>query len=1048
MKIKLICLFGLFAMGANAQSLPDWENPEVISINVEEPKSSFYHYNAASLDGNIDDLKNYKSLNGTWKFNWASKPADRPQDFYNLDYDVSNWNNIEVPSDWQMKGYGYPIYTNIKYPFPKNAPFIPHDNNPVGSYKRVFNLSEGWNGKNIYVHFGAVNSAFYIWVNGNRIGYSEGSKTPVEFNLTEFVKQGDNDISVEVYRWCDGSYLEDQDFWRMSGIERDVYLYATEKVHLGNVIAKASLTTSNYKDGQLSADILLKNEAQKLKGMALEISLLDNNKELFSSVKNIKEFNTGQEKILFNSEKLVVTPWSAEMPKLYELRVVLKDARNNQLDATKIKVGFRTSEVKNGQLLVNGQPILLKGVNRHEHDPINGHVVSKESMLADIKDFKKFNINAVRTSHYPNDPYWYQLCDEYGIYVIDEANIESHDYGYKLNQTLAHNPMFEKMHLNRIQRMAKRDVNHPSIILWSMGNEAGAGDNYRKGYLWLKEYDTTRPVHYERTMRNEGSNAYKERITDVVSWMYYDQNAVVKDFFEDDAQKPLEDQRPFFWCEYSHAMGNSNGNFKDYWSWVRSHPKAQGGFIWDWMDQGLEKTTEDGEVYYAYGGDFEPEGVYNDNNFCANGLIGSARDPHPGLYEVKKVYQNILFNKVDNNTFEIFNENFFVSTTNLEFKTILLEDGIAVEEKVLDLKPIEPQETLQINIDFGYSLDASKEYFINFITTQKQPELLLEQGHIIASEQFLLQKGNSFMSHISESKSKIKYNNNKEGRTIRVKNLEFTFNETGFGLEAIKSNGNNILLEPVKMNFWRAPTDNDFGAWKKPTDTYYSWRDAAEKKTLISMEKTKGKDGSISLEYSFDYPALKAKNNITYTVKKDGQLEVNCEFVPENAKDLKYMPRYGMVFILDKSYQNVSYYGRGPHENYVDRNSGSFKALYNSKVNDFYVPYIRPQENGYRTDVSFMALKDNSGNNFKVVSDTTFSFSVHHNPLSDFDFGNQKAQQHTIDVKPKDKTWLYIDYMQSGVGGDNSWSMRGLANDEYLLNPASCKYSFAINFLE
>ena len=1048
MKIKIALLLQLTIFSTVAQNLPDWENPNVITLNTEETKATFSHYLNESLQADKVDLKNYQSLNGIWKFDWAKSPSERPIDFYKDSFDTSNWDNIEVPSNWQMKGYGYPIYTNIKYPFPKNAPYVPHDNNPVGSYKRTFSIISAWSDKRVYIHFGAVSSAFYIWINGKKVGYSEGSKTPATFDVTDYVKQGENNLAVEVYRWCDGSYLEDQDFWRMSGIERDVVLYATDAIRLFNVETEATLNKTNYKEGILQTTIALKNHTSKNEKVNVILTLKDKTTTLFSINKEIQVSKNTVTSVEFLKEDIDVLAWSAENPKLHQLEVILQDQEMNQIDATKFNVGFRTSEIKNGQLLVNGQAILIKGVNRHEHDPINGRILTKESMIADIKDFKKYNINAVRTSHYPNSPLWYELCDEYGIYVVDEANIESHGYGLDNNE-LANRPDFKQMHLDRIQRMVKRDINHPSIIMWSLGNESGAGENFLKGYQWLKKYDRSRPATYERTERP--GVKYKNKITDVLSWMYYDQNDVIKDHFLKDDKKPLSKQRPFIWYEYAHAMGNSTGNFKDYWSWVRSQPRAQGGFIWDWMDQGLQKKAEDGTIYYGYGGDFEPEGVLNDNNFCANGLIGSDRTPHPGLFEVKKVYQNILFNKLSEGTYEVFNENFFVNTNYLKFSASLIENGRVVSTKVLDIEPVLPQQKRKINVRFDYIKDLTKEYFINFYAVSESAISLLPNDHVLASEQFLLQKRNTTTKATSKSNIKIKCKKIKNSYVIKTNGLTYIFNESDFGLQSIKKGTQNLLLEPAKMSFWRAPTDNDFGAWKpdKPDGIkYFEWRDAADKKILTSFNKIKNKNGSISLNYVYDYPSLKAKNKIVYTVKTNGELDVNCSFSPQNLKDLKYMPRYGMVFVLDKQYQDVTYYGKGPYENYIDRNSASFVGLYETKVSDLYTAYIRPQENGYRTSVRYAKFTNSKKEGLKFETDKEFSFSAHHNPLSDFDSGNTKEQRHTTDIKPKDKIWLRIDYMQIGVGGDNSWDKNGLANEEYLIKPENCEYNFTIKLID
>lgn len=1048
LKFNIIILLCILAGNpVISQELPDWENPDVISINTEKPHTTFYHYNEQSLNLLKDSLPNYQSLNGLWKFNWAATPEERPERFYENSYDISQWSEIDVPSDWQMRGYGYPIYTNITYPFTKNAPYISHKYNPVGSYKRKFALAEDWTSKQVFVHFGGVNSAFYLWVNGQKVGYSEGSKTPAEFDITSYVVSGENDIAVEVYRWCDGSYLEDQDFWRVSGIEREVTLYATNSIRLADLTVTAALDKNTYQKGLLSAAITTKtHEGGGTENLRISLQLLDNEQIIYTKSEVIK--HVGElDQIRINTYNLNIQAWSAENPKLYDLHIVLSDTNDNQLDATKLKVGFRTSEIKNGQLLVNGQPILLKGVNRHEHDPINGHVVTLESMLADIRDFKHYNINAVRTSHYPNDPIWYDLCDRYGIYVVDEANIESHGYGYKNGETLAQEPMFEAQHMDRIQRMVRRDINHPSIIYWSMGNEAGNGINFLKPYEWLKAYDPSRPVHYERSGR-PGKDSMQQRNTDIIGWMYAQIPMVEKQHLALDAARPAEEKRPFIWCEYSHAMSNSNGNFADNWDWIRKTKQAQGGFIWDWMDQGLQMKTAKGEVYYGYGGDFEPNGVYNDNNFCANGIIGSDRLPHPAVWEVKKTYQPIGFSQIDTKTYEIYNERFFKGTKDINFRYQLIEDGVPVVDQTLSLPQMAPQERTQISLDHEYALKIDKDYYINFYAILSEAQPMLDKGHTLAIDQFLIQRKVEIVANGAiKGKIKLKKNQNEGTYMIEGEGFSYQFNKEGYGLSSIRWNGEEILQGPLTMNFWRAPIDNDFGAWKadkRPKDTvYFEFRKAAKNYQLKSFKEESTKN-STRLTYTFYHPILQATNTIVYSVWADGTLDISVQLDPENKDLLKYMPRYGMRMAIDNQYQNVTYYGRGPFENYVDRSRAALVGLYSSKVKDFFVPYIRPQENGYRTEARQVSLTNDLDQGIQISGQPLISFSAHHNPMEDFDPGNYKAQRHTIDIQPKDKVWLHIDMGQMGVGGDDSWSKNGLANDEYLLNVTNCRYGFSL----
>lgn len=1035
-----------FSFSGFCQQLSELENLSVFSINSESPKVTFTQYN--QQDFSNQQLSNYTSLNGTWKFHHVEKPADRPLDFYKDTYDTESWDTIDVPSNWQMRGYDYPIYTNIKYPFPKNSPHIPSNFNPVGSYKRNFSVGKSWEGQQIYVHLGAVNSAFYIWINGEKVGYSEGSKTPVEFDITKYVSSGINSISLEVYRWCDGSYLEDQDFWRVSGIERDVFLYAVPQTHISNFLVSAGLDKDNYTEGLFSLELHVANKGKKqVKSNKARIAIID------ASAKTIHEevlpFSVKKNKetvISFETTFPSIKKWSAETPNLYELQLQLLDKKGKVYSATKSKIGFRTSEIKNGQLLVNGQPILIKGVNRHEHDPVNGHVVTRASMLADIKDFKKFNINAVRTSHYPNDPYFYELCDQYGIYVLDEANIESHGYGYKKNETLAGKSEYKAMHLDRIQRMVKRDFNHPSIIYWSMGNEAGDGENFRACYEWIHAYDKTRPIQYERSLKSKVS--FEERTTDVISWMYAHLPMVERDHLRVDPSRAQEVQRPFIWCEYSHAMGNSNGDICANWDWVRKERQVQGGFIWDWMDQGIQMKTATAEIYYGYGGDFEPKNVYNDNNFCANGLIGSDRTPHPAIWEVKKAYQNLQFSKLNDNEISIFNENFFRTTEAVSLEYSLVENGVEVLSKTIDNLKIPAQQSKTITLDFEYSKDASKEYYVNLKAVLRQEKGLLEKGHIVANDQFKVQ--GVLEKKVLPVTDELAVDFDTKAKTYTLSGAEFSyvFDNEDFGLASLKMNGEEMLKERLALNFWRAPIDNDYGAFKpskqKKHKAYFAWRDAAKNSTILSRDFERLDATSVQLTYLFDLPNLEAQNTIIYTVHADGRLKINSTFHPKKGRKYAHMPRYGVTLALPKQYDTTTYYGRGPFENYSDRNRAANVGLYTLKVADFQFDYIRPQENGYRTEVRHASFVSEKGTGIVIQGKSPFSFSALHNPISDFDAGNVKGQTHSVDIKHRDKVYLNIDYKQVGVGGDNTWSMSGLAHKEYQLNPTKCSYEFEI----
>ncbi|MBK0381855.1 DUF4981 domain-containing protein [Pedobacter sp. SD-b] len=1030
----IILLFGndaLFAQNQNA----DWENTKVIQINTVKPHATFVPFESSALAKKNELVKSeyFKSLNGNWKFNWSKNPAERPLDFYKTDYDISEWKTIPVPSDWQMYGYDFPIYTNQVYPFPKNQPFVSHTYNPVGSYRKHFDIPTNWDKKQILLHFGGVNSAFYVWVNGIKVGYSEGSKTPAEFNITKYIKKGKNDLAVEVYRWCDGSYLEDQDFWRLSGIERDVYLLAVPEVSIRDFEVGASLD-NNYQDGLLNLSIDLENHLKKAKNYSVSAILTDaDGKTIYSSSKKVS-FSDSSYVVKFNNTIPNVKKWSAEQPNLYDLMLILSQKGKESQFIDK-KIGFRTSEIKDGQLLVNGKLILLKGVNKHEHNPITGHVISREQMIADIKLMKAFNINAVRTCHYPNDPLWYQLCDQYGIYLWDEANIESHGYGYDTNKTLGNNPDFKEMHLNRMERMVERDKNHPSVIVWSMGNEAGDGVNFLAGYHYLKQRDPSRPVHYERAER-QGKD-FQQRHTDIIPWMYANIASIKNRYL---GKYP---DRPFIWCEYSHAMGNSNGNIIEDWDLVRDNKQMQGGFIWDWMDQGIKITAQNGSVYYGYGGDFEPKEFNNDNNFCANGLISSDRTPHPAIYEVKKAYQNIHIKPIDINSlkFELYNEFFFNDLSNYEIDFEILNNGNVVKAGKQSFLPTQPHQKTEFTIaPFAMNKNFGGEFFINFKVKQIKDSLLIDADHVVATEQFFWKK--ETIDHL-ETKEKRNLITNVKGNllTITGKDVVFKFDLSKASLISYQTNNKENLLKPIIVNFWRAPTDNDFG--NKMQKKSYPWKIAVDS-MVVKNYNLINKNGVTTLTFDCSLPTVNSTIITTYTLHNSGKIDIenNLDILDEKTPDL---PRLGMNFQIAKEFNQVKWYGRGPFENYQDRKQAADIGLYNLNVADFYFPYIRPQENGERTDTRWFTLSNGDFNGFKITADSTIDFNVQHNTIADFDDGSQKHQRHTIDVVPQNFVEVNVDFKQRGVAGDNSWG--ALPMDQYRLLKGNYNYKFSIEKL-
>jgi len=1029
--MKLYWIFIASLMACTIQEPEnDWENPEVTGVNKLAPHafSIPYHSKDAALNDNWTDSESFQSLNGSWKFFWSPNPESRPSEFFRSDYDISDWDLIPVPSDWQMQGHGIPIYTNVDYPFEKNPPFVPHEYNPVGSYRTSFNLRNEWNDHEIIIHFGAVNSAMYLWINGEKVGYSQGSKTPAEFNVTEYVKSGVNELAVEVYRWCDGSYIEDQDMWRLSGIERDVFLYALPKVHIWDYFVVSSLT-DNYSKGNFELSIDLRNASGNTTEGTLDIELIDNstNEPVLSMPDHA--FTISDSTKLQISEALQnVKSWSAEKPHLYTLIVSLKDDEKRVRQVVSHQVGFRNSEIIEGQLCINGRPVLLKGVNRHEHDELNGHVVSVEAMIADIKLMKQFNLNAVRTSHYPHDPRWYQLCNEYGLYIVNEANLESHamgslwNDGYDLKTTLGNNPLWGKAHLERTQRMVERDKNHPSVIIWSLGNEAGSGVNFRANAAWIKERDKTRPVQYEQ--------AWTEDYTDIVCPMY----PLLKDIKDFVA---LEEGRPYIMCEYSHAMGNSTGNLQEYWDLIESEECLQGGFIWDWMDQGLTEHTPDGRKYWAYGGDFGPEDTPSDEDFCANGLIFPDRTPKPGLWEVKKVYQYIKFEAIDiaSGAFGIQNNYVFNNSSEFTFKYQIQSIQKVVAEGEIKLShAIEPENEIKIKIPFeDVDIEEGTEYIISLWAETKQASLALEQGHIVAKEQFQFVNGKRGESDNNLEPGEINIEENMSHFLISGNEFQMSIGkETGLITEYTYK-GKNVFKGPLQPNFWRAPTNNDRGndlqercrIWK---ETSYRNED-----TDIVFHS----ENRVDIVSTGIFPEVDGSQQFTYSITGDGFVSVKSDFRFER-DDQPEIPRFGMRVVLPGEYKEMTWFGRGPHESYIDRKTGAFVGWYSGLVSEQHVPYIFPQENGNKTDIRIMALHTPSGEGIAVVGQDLLSGSAAHYTLEDLD----NNLRHSVDVPTRNLTEWYIDHLQMGVGGDNTWGYH--THDKYKLLDTHYSYSFII----
>ena len=1051
--ILLALIFATINFLSLAQEKVEWEDPEVFQINREYPHATFYRHAStdAALSSEAYEFSPfYRSLNGQWKFNWVKKPSERPQYFFQDDYDASGWDEIKVPANWELEGYGIPIYTNIIYPFPVNPPFVDHDYNPIGSYKRSFTIPPGWKDKEVYLHFGGVSGAMYIWINGQQVGYNEGSKTPAEYRITPYLRPGENSLAVEVYRWSDASYMEDQDFWRLSGIERDVYLYATDKVTMRDFRVIADLDQS-YQNGQLALSLHYRNTSgNNAQRYTAEAKLLEADQTILSFNEKVNILTGDQSNVQFSGAVPNVKKWTAETPELYTLLITLKDQQGQLIEAVSSKVGFRKVEIRNSQFLVNGVPVYLKGVNVHDHDPATGHVIGKEMTLLDLQRMKEFNINAIRCSHYPKNDFFYRMCDQYGFYVIDEANIETHGMG-ATNQGLDHDldrqaihpayqPEWKAMHLDRTIRMYEAHKNYPCIVTWSLGNEAGNGDNFVATYQWLKEKDDTRPVQYE------GATNYDN--TDIQAPMYARLSDMVK-YAENNPK------RPYIQCEYAHAMGNSVGNLQDYWDVIEKYDVLQGGFIWDWVDQGLDAKTPDGQYYYAYGGDLGGQKLQNDDNFCLNGIVNPDRSPHPSIYEVKKVYQYIKFKNFDAKTgkLTIYNGYDFANLDPYTISWKLLENGEKVATGTLGRVTLEARKSKELSIQLP-TLAAGKEYYLQLSATLREAMPLLKAGHEVASESFQLTPmqvqtlapsgGSTLTIHTDEE-------------FIKVKGQGFTVHfgkQSGF-LHTLDYGFGNILQTPMRPNFWRAPIDNDFGfnmpkqlgIWKAATENqmlkeFRTVQLSADLKSTQPLKSGQVTDGAIRITAIYELGTTDGTIETTYTINGQGDILVMNK-ISDLSDKLPVIPRLGNNLVLKNQYQQVEWYGRGPHENYQDRNTGAFVGRYQASVRDLMYPYIRPQENGYRTDVRYVQFVDQSGNGVTFSAmDHPLGFSAHHQLNSDFDEGNRKIQRHTFDVPQRRSVNVNIDYQQMGVGGDDSWGAK--PHDQYMIPARDYSYSFLI----
>ncbi len=1026
---------------SNSEQQTEWQDETVWQINKEKPRAYFIPFTSkSSISDNIFESQLIRSLNGTWKFNLVTKPADRPLDFYKDAYNTEAWDNIKVPANWEVEGFDVPIYTNVQYPHKKTPPTIQKYYNPVGSYKRTFSIPESWSEKEIILHFGAVSSAMYVWVNENLVGYSEDSKTPAEFNITQYLREGENNLSVQVFRWSDASYLEDQDFWRLSGITRDVYLLARDDQHITDFEVKSGLI-DNYTTGLLNVSVAVTNKIKKSTPVSLKWSLESDGHNIRLGEQKYK-LAQGENTVDFITHVPKVNPWTAETPTLYTLYIELLNKQGETIEAIKQDVGFRAIEIKDGNLYVNGKYIYVKGVNLHEHNDVTGHVVDEATMLKDIKTMKAHNINAVRLSHYPQSERWYELCNKYGLYLVDEANIESHAMGAELQGSfdttnhVAYLESWKGAHLMRIKNMVERDKNQPSIIIWSMGNECGNGPVFHEAYEWLKQRDTTRLVQFEQAGQNKN--------TDIVAPMYMEIPKLIE-------YAKGNHERPLILCEYAHAMGNSVGNLQDYWNAIEQYKSLQGGFIWDWVDQGLLSHTEDGTPFWAYGGDFGPDTVPSDGNFCLNGLVNPDRTVKPTLLEVKKVYQNVGFipDNLEKGIISLKNKYCFTDLNTFKLNWEITENGKPVKKGTSAIPSLKPGESKEVAIGRLDKKDPTAEYFINIYISTIKEENLIPVNHIIAYDQFLLSAPENTAISIDASKPEIiETDDNYE---ISGDNFLIRISKKTGQLSQYQLDKKDLLLKGLVPDFWRAPIDNDFGN-DFPVNSRM-WRKAGEHIANINTEY-KENDSSIVLTSTMiltDEEGEKIADYKTeYYFYGNGIIRVNNYF--NKPDSLPEIMRMGMNMQMLREFENMTWYGRGPQESYWDRKTGALVGLYSGLVKDQFWAYIRPQENGNKTDVRWVSLTNSNGVGLLIKGLPLLSINASHVIMEDLESpgrtdgrqreGVKPVNRHTTDVKFRNLTSVNIDYKQMGVGGDNSWG--AWTHDEYRLKDNSYSYSFII----
>lgn len=1023
-----LCLALLsMSSGALAQSESRWQNVNINQQNREPRRANFFAFENLEKAQSFDKKKsaNYLSMEGMWKFNFVKDHNKRPANFFALKYDDSQWKDFPVPGLFELNGYGDATYKNIGYAwatqFDPNPPYISELNNYTGSYRRTFELPKDWKGKDVYFHVGSATSNLTLWVNGKYVGYSEDSKVAAEFNISKYLKPGKNLIAMQVMRWCDGSYFEDQDFWRLTGIAREVYLYARPKLHVADIRLNAALE-NNYQDGVLNYKVSLKGGKTDV-----AITLCDKDGKQIAQA-------TGAQGIIKVPK---VNAWTAETPYLYKAYITLKN-KQGAAEVIPQKVGFRNVEIKNAQLLVNGQPVLVKGADRHEMDPDGGYVVSLERMIQDIKIMKQLNINAVRTSHYPCDPRWYDLCDEYGIYITAEANLESHGMGYE-EKSLAKFPEYIVPHIERNEGNVKPLINHPSVIVWSLGNESGYGVNFEKAYDWVKACDTTRPAQYER-------GGYDSK-TDIYCPMYIG-------YEESESYCKSNGTKPYIQCEYAHAMGNSEGGFKEYWDLIRKYPKYQGGYIWDFVDQGLrDKSPITGKEIFTYGGDY---GRYpaSDYNFNCNGILAPNRRLNPHAYEIQYVLQNVWIKDFDaeNGSFNVYNENFFKNIDDLNLTATLFANGVKLTTVAIpDTKGIAPQttklvksEALKSAIEKAEAEHATEEITINFAFASDGSQPLVDKGQVMARQQIVL-NGYEFdkVDAPANTGSKIEVEETNSYVKVSAERMSVTIGKKTGMIDYLDVDGEPMLKfrESMTPEFWRAPTDNDYGAslqkkmrvWKNP------------QMNLKSFDKSESKD-SVVLTANFEMPEVKAELMLRYRINAAGEVTVTEKMTTDKEAKVADLFRYGMQLQMPASFSKLEYYGRGPEENYIDRHSSSFIGKYEANVKDEYYPYVRPQESGNHTDIRYFSIfNPTTGKGITFEGYAPMECSAIPYLVEDLDAGIEKEHawgQHSGDLVEKGLVQLHIQQRQFGLGCIDSWGSSPM--EKYRMHYQDRCFSFVI----